>query len=242
MILEHCSTDAFYRAPLGALKTGSQVRLRVALRGGQDIQCVELRTWDGAEHRYPMRPLGLRAGSFFYEAQISVPQTPCLCWYRFEVTDGGTRYVLGAQDDTGCGEGRMDSTTDFQITVYDQDYEVPDWMANGVMYQIMVDRFCHGEGTDALFKAREGQCLHEKWDEMPFLNISENGDNFANDFYGGNLEGVRQKLSYLRDLGVTVLYFNPIFEGRTNHKYDTSDYMRVDPMFGDEETLRALCE
>ena len=242
MILEHCSTDAFYRAPLGALKTGSQVRLRVALRGGQDIQCVELRTWDGAEHRYPMRPLGLRAGSFFYEAQISVPQTPCLCWYRFEVTDGGTRYVLGAQDDTGCGEGRMDSTADFQITVYDQDYEVPDWMAGGVMYQIMVDRFCHGEGTDALFKAREGQCLHEKWDEMPFLNISENGDNFANDFYGGNLEGVRQKLPYLKELGVTVIYFNPIFLARTNHKYDTGDYMQIDPMFGDEAAFTRLCE
>ena len=83
MILEHCSTDVFYRSPLGALGTGAQVRLRVALRGAQDIQCVELRTWDGAEHRYPMRPLGLREGRFFYEAQISVPQTACLLWYRF---------------------------------------------------------------------------------------------------------------------------------------------------------------
>ena len=242
MILEHCSTDVFYRSPLGALKTGAQVRLRVALRGAQDIQCVELRTWDGAEHRYPMRPLGLRTGSFFYEAQISVPQTACLLWYRFEVTASGARYVLGAQDDSGCGEGRMDSTADFQITVYDQDYNVPDWMTGGVMYQIMVDRFFHGEGTDALFRAREGQCLHDKWDEMPFLNISENGDNFANDFYGGNLEGVRQKLPYLKELGVSVLYFNPIFRARTNHKYDTGDYMQIDPMFGDEAAFTRLCE
>ena len=56
------------------------------------------------------------------------------------------------------------------------------------MYQIMVDRFCHGEGTDALMHAKDGQniILHEDWNEMPFLNIAENGDNFANDFFGGD--------------------------------------------------------
>ena len=71
--------------------------------------------------------------------------------------------------------------------------------------------------------AKDGQniILHEDWNEMPFLNIAENGDNFANDFFGGNLEGVRQKLPYLKQLGVSVLYFNPIFCARTNHKYDT---------------------
>ena len=79
--------------------------------------------------------------------------------------------------------------------------------------------------------AKDGQniILHEDWNEMPFLNIAENGDNFANDFFGGNLEGVRQKLPYLKQLGVSVLYFNPIFCARTNHKYDTSDYRKVDP-------------
>ncbi len=242
MILEHHSTEAFYRYPLGALKAGSQVRLRVALTGAQELLCVQLRVWDGEEHRYPMRPLGLRNDKFFYEAQINVTAKPCLYWYRFEVTDGQKQEVLGAPDDTGCGEGRMGSTADFQITVYDPDYSVPDWMASGIMYQIMVDRFYHGKGTDELFRAREGQALHENWDEMPSLNLSQNGDNFANDFFGGNLEGVRQKLPYLRDLGVSVIYFNPIFRARTNHKYDTGDYMQIDPMFGDEAAFKRLCE
>ena len=244
MILEHNSTEAFYRYPLGALKTGSQVRLRVAAVGVSALQCIELRIWDGEEHHYPMRPLGLREGKFYYEAQLTVAQEPCLYWYRFEALENGVRHILGAPNDSGCGFGVMGANTDFQITVYDAEYDVPDWMAGGVMYQIMVDRFFHGVGTDALFHAKDGQNieLHDKWEEMPFLNTSENGDNFANDFFGGNLEGVRQKLRYLKDLGVSVLYFNPIFLARTNHKYDTSDYMQVDTMFGDEKALTRLCK
>ncbi|MCI7736628.1 MAG: glycoside hydrolase family 13 protein [Clostridiales bacterium] len=244
MVFEHNTLKPFDRYPQGALPAGAQVRLRLSAVGKEELQRVELRVWDGEEHRFPMRPLGMRGGKQYYEAQIAVSSTPCLYWYRFEAMLDGRRLVLGAPEDhTGCGEGKMGSEESFQITVYDPDYRTPDWMHEGVMYQIMVDRFFRGEGTEALLHAKDGQniMLHEAWDEMPFLNISENGDNFANDFYGGNLEGVRQKLSYLRDLGVTVLYFNPIFEARTNHKYDTSDYMRVDPMFGDEKTLRALC-
>ncbi|MBP3655922.1 MAG: glycoside hydrolase family 13 protein [Clostridia bacterium] len=245
MILEHNSLDIFDRYPQGALPTGSQVRLRVAVSGGETPEEIDLRVWDGEEHRYPMRPLGLRGGKRYYEVQVCVSGTPCLYWYRFEAYGKDTFAVLGAPDDhAGCGVGRMGSEESFQITVYDPEYAVPGWMADGVMYQIMVDRFFHGEGTDTLMHAKAGRKieLHDVWDEMPFLNVSENGDNFASDFFGGNLEGVRQKLPYLKEMGVSVIYFNPIFDARTNHKYDTSDYMRVDPMFGDEAALRRLCE
>ena len=243
MVLEHNSTDVFYRTPLGALPAGAQVRLRVAAVGPGEPDAVVLRVWDGREQRFPMRPLGAKDGKRYYEVQVAVSDTPCLYWYRFEATTAGRLEVLGAPDESGCGQGRMGGSVDFLISVYDPDYCTPGWMADGVMYQIMVDRFYHGEGTDALLSAKENLKpeLHRRWDEMPSLNVSENGDNFANDFFGGNLEGVRQKLPYLKELGVTVLYFNPIFSARTNHKYDTSDYMQIDPMFGDEEKLRQLC-
>ena len=244
MILQHNTTDAFYRFPSGALTAGSQVRLRVAVLSSREPETVRLRVWDGKETYYPMRVLGARDGKLFYEVQVEVSEKPCLCWYRFEAVRDGRRCALGAPDDSGCGEGVMDGKTDFQITVYDPEYKTPEWMYDGVMYQIMVDRFYHGKGTDALMHAKKGQHveLHEKWDEMPWLNVSENGDNFATDFFGGNLEGVRQKLPYLKELGVSVIYFNPIFTARTNHKYDTSNYMQVDPMFGDEAKLHQLCE
>jgi len=244
VILQHNTTDAFYRTPLGALPAGSQVRLRVAVGGPGEPESVELRVWDGTEQHFPMRSLGARGGMRYYEAQVTVSDKPCLYWYRFEAVTGGVRVALGAPDESGCGEGSMQSRTDFQISVYDPAYNTPQWMCDGVMYQIMVDRFYHGKGTDALMHAKDGMNieLHEKWDDMPSLNVSENGDNFASDFFGGNLEGVRQKLPYLKELGVSVIYFNPIFTARTNHKYDTGDYMQVDPMFGDEAKLRQLCE
>lgn len=230
---------------MGAVTTGATVRLRVACQGDRDPDRIDLRVWNGSEHCYPMYPLGARNGQRIYEVQLTVGHTPDLYWYRFEAYTNGERTILGAPGDhTGCGEGVMGSLDSFQITVYDADYATPSWMHEGIMYQIMVDRFYRGEGTDSLFHAKDGQniILHDQWDEMPFLNISENGDNFANDFFGGNLEGVRQKLPYLKDLGVSVLYFNPIFSARTNHKYDTSDYMQVDSMFGDEAALTRLCE
>ena len=245
MILQHNTTDVFYRSPQGALTAGAQVRLRVAVLDSGEPESVKLRTWDGTEQYYPMRPLGAREGRRFYEAQIEVSDKPCLFWYRFEVTAHGVLHTLGAPDESGCGEGRMGGPVDFQITVYDPAYKTPEWMYDGVMYQIMVDRFFHGEGTDALMHAKDDVDKkierHENWNEMPWLNVSENGDNFAHDFFGGNLEGVRQKLPYLKEMGVSVIYFNPIFTARTNHKYDTGDYMQVDPMFGDEAKLRQLC-
>ena len=245
MVLKHHTLNPFDRKPQGAVATGGQVRLRLTVEDEQAPVELFLRVWNGDERRYPMRPLGLKDGRMIYEAQIGVGDKPRLLWYRFECEYKGEHVVLGAPGDhTGCGEGVMGSEESFQLTVYDTAYDTPAWMRDGVMYQIMVDRFCHGEGTDALMHAKDGQniILHEDWNEMPFLNIAENGDNFANDFFGGNLEGVRQKLPYLKQLGVSVLYFNPIFCARTNHKYDTSDYRRVDPMFGDEQALARLCK
>ena len=245
MVLKHHTLNPFDRKPQGAVATGGQVRLRLTVEDEQAPVELFLRVWNGDERRYPMRPLGLKDGRMIYEAQIGVGDQPRLLWYRFECEYKGEHVVLGAPGDhTGCGEGVMGSEESFQLTVYDAAYDTPAWMRDGVMYQIMVDRFCHGEGTDALMHAKDGQniILHEDWNEMPFLNIAENGDNFANDFFGGNLEGVRQKLPYLKQLGVSVLYFNPIFCARTNHKYDTSDYRRVDPMFGDEQALARLCK
>ena len=157
---------------------------------------------------------------------------------------GGKRLVLGAPEDgSGCGEGVPGSEESFQITVYDAAFTTPEWMREGIMYQIMVDRFCRGEGTEELLHARDGEdiILHGTWEEMPLLRIGETQDNAATDFFGGNLEGVRQKLPYLKDLGVTILYLNPIFRANSNHKYDTGDYRMIDPMFGDEEAFRRLC-
>lgn len=100
----------------------------------------------------------------------------------------------------------------------------PGWVNDTVWYQIFPDRFCNGTPE------KNGQDILP-WQTGPVVNREK---------YGGNLEGIRQKLPYLRELGITGIYLNPIMEAETNHKYDTTDYTRIDPAFGDEEQMRRL--
>ena len=101
----------------------------------------------------------------------------------------------------------------------------PEWVNDTVWYQIFPDRFCNG--------------TPEKMD--PAITPWQTGKVTNKERYGGNLEGIRKKLPYLRELGITGIYLNPIMEAESNHKYDTTDYTRIDPAFGDDRVMRALC-
>lgn len=111
-----------------------------------------------------------------------------------------------------------------------RDYQTPDWAKGAVMYQILPDRFCNGDSANDV-KTNEYTYLArmvervEDWDRLP-----EEGD-FCR-FYGGDLQGILDKLDYLKDLGVEVLYLNPIFVSPSNHKYDVQDYDHIDPHLG----------
>ncbi|SDF94449.1 Glycosidase [Fontibacillus panacisegetis] len=99
----------------------------------------------------------------------------------------------------------------------------PDWAKNAIFYQIFPERFANGD------KSNDPEGIHEWGDKPEYRN-----------FFGGDLQGVIDHLDYLADLGITVIYFNPIFEAPANHKYDTQDYMKIDPHFGTKETLKEL--
>ncbi len=125
----------------------------------------------------------------------------------------------------------------YQLTVYRDDYTTPEFLKKGVMYQIFVDRFFRGGDTPP----RADVEMAASWDAEISQYPAYPGAPLKNNlFYGGDLDGVRKKLPYLRSLGVTVLYLCPIFEAYSNHKYDTADYMQVDPMFGGREALDRL--
>ncbi|WP_238321841.1 glycoside hydrolase family 13 protein [Carnobacterium jeotgali] len=82
--------------------------------------------------------------------------------------------------------------------------------------------------------------MYANQDDLPMYIKNEKGEVVRWEFYGGNLKGIIQKLPYLKTLGITILYLSPIFEARSNHKYDTGDFMKIDPMFGDEEIVKEL--
>ncbi len=240
-MLYHNSHDERYRAPLGALKPGQKLTLRFLCDEGAD---VILRTWDGAEHTYPMQPVG----DGLFERTISVPDKPMLFWYYFILSraDGTLFYGNNAAQLGGEGECRDHEPASFQVTVYDPAYTTPDYLRTGVVYQIFPDRFFQDKGgmKGRVRKIREAHpeaTFHERWDERPTLDLDPaNGDNRALDFFGGTLKGIRQKLDYLEELGVNVLYLNPIFRARTNHRYDTGSYEEVDPILGDEKAFEEL--
>lgn len=143
----------------------------------------------------------------------------------------------------GCGRLRNGefmpqvSLACWQITVFDEAYHTPAWMKGGVMYQIFPDRFYRAEGD---YPVRYGKILREDWGGLPSYRPNSSGKVLNNDFFGGNLNGVTEKLDYLQSLGVTVLYFNPIFEAYSNHRYDTGDYLKIDPLLGTDANLDRL--
>lgn len=100
---------------------------------------------------------------------------------------------------------------------------IPDWVADAVFYQIFPERFCNGDSSN-------DPPGTEAWGGVP---TREN-------FFGGDLAGITQKLDYIKDLGCNALYLNPIFKAGTNHKYDTHDYFRIDPAFGDDAAFDTL--
>lgn len=143
----------------------------------------------------------------------------------------------------GCGSLRKGTFSHdpmpWQITVYDEKYATPEWMKGGVMYQIFPDRF-HKSGDIAI---ENGKILRSDWGGQPNFRPNENGKVLNNDFFGGNLNGVKEKLDYLASLHVSVIYFNPIFEAFSNHRYDTGDYFKIDPLLGTEDDFDSLvCE
>lgn len=118
-------------------------------------------------------------------------------------------------------------------------YEVPDWTKGKVIYHVFVDRFSRSQ----LLKIKEmrRRHIHQNWDEDMVIGPDEEGI-WNNDFYGGNLQGIIDKLDYIKSLGVSILYLSPIVYSQSTHRYDTSDYEVVDPYLGNNDDLKRLCD
>lgn len=124
-----------------------------------------------------------------------------------------------------------------QLLVYREDADAPNWLCGGILYHIFVDRFC----ASGRACPKPGTVINSDWERgIPQFASAPGEDLPNNEFFGGDLFGIAKKMDYIASLGVTCLYLSPIFEAASNHKYDTADYSRVDPMFGGEEGLAAV--
>lgn len=246
MLIYHHSQDLNYRRPFGAAEVSSRVSIAL---DATDTAAVTLRLWrDGVgETRVPMKPEGTR-----FTAEIETPPEGCLLWYYFLITGtDGREYRYGAPRDGLGGEGCLyeHEPPSYQITVY-RPAPVPAWYKDALVYQIFPDRFHRGaDWRQRVCDAAHPQdwrgprrVIQEDWDDTPYYTRDSTGAVTRWPFFGGTLEGVREKLPYLRSLGVTAIYFNPIFRAASNHRYDTADYCAIDPMLGDEASFQTLCQ
>lgn len=254
MQLFHNSQSVFYKQPFGAVPTDSVVRLSLAvhLDGDEEIESVCLRVWARDEETfYDMKKSGMaqdKAGYSLYSTEIKTPSDGTLMWYYFLVKTKSDTYYYTNNDLSLGGIGdtlNLPENHSYQITVYDKDYKTPKWFKSMIMYQIFTDRFCgdHSETGGVIPKKRDEYIIHSDWYEPIAFNPHPYEQGPAcNDFYGGNLKGIIEKLPYLKSLGVGVIYLNPIFDAYSNHKYDTADYKNIDPMFGTNEIFTELCQ
>ncbi|MBQ8305868.1 MAG: glycoside hydrolase family 13 protein [Blautia sp.] len=206
----------YFRSPVTP-KSGDEVHIRIR---------TARNNIDGAmlvadRERYPMKVVMSRNGFDYYEAVLTIGENPVS--YYFEIMFGWNTYYYQAAGFAGERDPRMD------FVIY-PDFDTPEWFRGKVMYQIFPDRFCNGDPTNDVetgeYAYIEGWSTRvQDWNATPAeVDIRE--------FYGGDLQGIMNKLDYLQELGVEVLYLNPIFVSPSNHKYDCQDYEAVDPHFG----------
>ncbi len=177
----------------------------------------------------------------FFETLISAAELKALSdcglyYYHYAVSDGIAAGFFGGEEPVRLL--RSEDVHERQLLLYDRDFETPDFMKGGIIYHIFVDRFYSSGRTEA----KKGAVINYDWDNgIPMYPPYRGAPLKNNEFFGGDIWGIAERLDYIQTLGVNVIYLSPIFESPSNHKYDTADYMHVDSMFGGDEAFSALC-
>ena len=227
-----------YKTPFGAVPADTPVTLHLDVPvdyGYVDPHLVLTKDREDPVH-YRMEFDGQQDGTNHFSVTVR-PTTSGLYFYYFDLYTDFRKICRGPG-----GEGKLTWVLkdSWQLTVYEPDFQTPDWIKNGTMYQIFPDRFYEGDPgkpmpfADRIYRA-------DKTGE-PYFWPTEQAEGYLNmDYFGGDFAGIRQKLPYLKSLGVSCIYLNPIFEAHANHRYNTADYLKADPLLGTNQDFAELC-
>jgi len=233
------SRDPRYKTPYGAVPCGRRITLTLRPDLTEDFTACSLLLFEEFAEAYwevALSPAGEEEGRKLFTGSYDTPDQPELIWYGFRLRrENGEELWLGKN-----GLGPEKDMARWQQTVYDATLPTPDWFGRGMTYQIFPDRFRRTAVPDPAGMPGD-RVVHQSWDEGMEYLPDDRGEIRNRDFFGGSLAGVEEKLDYLKSLGVTTLYFCPIFEADSNHRYNTGDYEKIDPMLGTEEDFRRLC-
>lgn len=229
--------DNSCKHPFGALRRGQPSMFNIYIPKNfqvQDLTLVMFRP--GFKERFISLELQDVSGDENIYSCVFTPNNTGLHHYYFTcVLDGRRRYIKRHGASLGVFEGEEM----FQLTVFDEKMFTPAFIRGGIMYQIFPDRFAKsGEKHEGVPSDR---ILRDDWYGTPYYKPDDKGVVRNNDYFGGDLRGIIEKLPYIKDLGVTILYLNPIFEAHENHRYNTANYEKIDPLLGTEEDFKELC-
>ena len=251
MTFRHNSRSPLFRNPFGAVPCNTAVRLSCQVDScqAQETTCT-LRIWIDGEGETLIAMDRSENGMF---SATFTRDTPAIVWYSFIICRAdGSEVRIGAPTGAQGGEGVVYNYTEvpsFQLTVYQPRRQRPAWYEGGIAYQIFPDRFARDaawreRAAAECAKPRHGSTKHlvEDWSTPPTYARNPDGSITSWDFYGGSLKGIEEKLPHLSEMGVTAIYLNPIFEAASNHRYDTANYLHIDPMLGTDEDFRDLCQ
>ena len=253
--LEHDSRSTTYRTPAGPVATGTSVILRLRATSG-DLTAAQVRVFNDRQNTLSILDMSVVVDDGTYEWwQVTLPPSslPTVYWYRFIAIDNSDIDYYADDNDLLGGPGsptEEEVDNGWQLTFYDPAFHTPDWVKDSIIYEIFPDRFRDGDvsnndlpdfyyGEDtAIF--RSGTIY---WNEEICDPLNSNGlcpDIYGENFYGGDLQGIMDRLDYIKNLGVSALYINPIFKSPSNDGQDTTNYQSINSRIGSDALLSNL--
>lgn len=216
----------------GAAEEGKDIRFSLTFDRALGVSDAELliRRDGGNEENFPLEWESFVLGRDIWSVLIPAERLSAGLWfYRYGITAGGKKRSFG-----GEGEEILTENADRQLLIYDKSLHIPEKLKGAVIYHIFVDRFRRSGKCGV----KDGAVLDPDWNGgIPQYGEYPGADVKNNVFFGGDLWGIAEKLDYIKALGTDYIYLSPVFDAYSNHKYDTGDYMTVDPMFGGDEAL-----
>ena len=266
------SRSAAYKQPFGAVVAGTPLHFTVTAKPGVTALTlvVEKRRFEGNQEvleyvetaRVPMQKTSSAEGERWVASQLFSDVS--IYGYWFEAQINGRPFVLhnnadsvhwtrekgtGGAGAVGDKPAALSTIRRFRQTVFAADFKVPAWASDIVYYYIFPERFRNGDQRNdpkpGVDRFHHGSVeLHSNWLDKPWRPGSGDGSDALhnNDFFGGDLAGIIDKLGYIKELGANTLYMTPIFKAVSNHKYDTADYQVVDPAFGSNADFERLSQ
>ncbi|MFD3156997.1 glycoside hydrolase family 13 protein [Haloimpatiens sp. FM7330] len=261
------SWNLFFKCPFGAVKSNDKVILRLAIsdldqnlkikkvilklvKDEYSYETLKEKNYIMSVEKEPpkgiFRETNIDSKKSIYNCTIDVGIESKLVFYYFEIYLSNNKVIYYGNNKRkvgGLGEIYENNPIPYQITVYSKELITPKWLKHSIMYQIFVDRFFNGNDDFRVLNPRKNCFIYGNWYDKPmYIKDSKTNEIIRWDFYGGNIKGIIKKLDYLKDLGINLIYLNPIFESVSNHKYDTADYKKIDRMYGDLESFKELVQ